>query len=292
MQRRNRAFTLIELLVVIAIIAILAAILFPVFAQAKRAAKKTTDLSNLKQIVLAAEMEKADHDGNYCKAWFNDEVGGEQTSQPDPFWGWDTFLMPYIKNKDIFQSLLDGESFKRGLWNKSTDHFHTNPGWVDQGEIGDRVTEDDIPASYRWNMSDGPNGPFTSVNESSLIAPAESILIAPSRPGLDAYNWHHVATWEDDHGLVCIDFVRNLQYDRNNVITGTNNTTTMAQRGQGQANYGFADGHAKSMNWRQTWKRVDQDTTKAGHTVTPTMWRQVFSGWDDRCNYKEGETPR
>ena len=39
MQRR--AFTLIELLVVIAIIAILAAILFPVFAQAKEAAKKT-----------------------------------------------------------------------------------------------------------------------------------------------------------------------------------------------------------------------------------------------------------
>jgi len=37
----RRAFTLIELLVVIAIIAILAAILFPVFAQAKEAAKKT-----------------------------------------------------------------------------------------------------------------------------------------------------------------------------------------------------------------------------------------------------------
>ena len=38
---KSRAFTLIELLVVIAIIAILAAILFPVFAQAKAAAKKT-----------------------------------------------------------------------------------------------------------------------------------------------------------------------------------------------------------------------------------------------------------
>src|SRR5438874_2352813 len=37
---RHRGFTLIELLVVIAIIAILAAILFPVFAQAKLAAKK------------------------------------------------------------------------------------------------------------------------------------------------------------------------------------------------------------------------------------------------------------
>ena len=46
----QRAFTLIELLVVIAIIAILAAILFPVFAQAKLAAKKAADLSNMKNI--------------------------------------------------------------------------------------------------------------------------------------------------------------------------------------------------------------------------------------------------
>ena len=49
----RRAFTLIELLVVIAIIAILAAILFPVFAQAKAAAKKAVDLSNQKQIITA-----------------------------------------------------------------------------------------------------------------------------------------------------------------------------------------------------------------------------------------------
>jgi prepilin-type N-terminal cleavage/methylation domain-containing protein len=46
----KRGFTLIELLVVIAIIAILAAILFPVFAQAKQAAKKTVSLSNLKRL--------------------------------------------------------------------------------------------------------------------------------------------------------------------------------------------------------------------------------------------------
>ena len=48
----RRAFTLIELLVVIAIIAILAAILFPVFAQAKAAAKKTAAISNQKQVSL------------------------------------------------------------------------------------------------------------------------------------------------------------------------------------------------------------------------------------------------
>jgi prepilin-type N-terminal cleavage/methylation domain-containing protein/prepilin-type processing-associated H-X9-DG protein len=58
----RHAFTLIELLVVIAIIAILAAILFPVFAQAKLAAKKTQDLSNIKQIGLSTMMYLNDND--------------------------------------------------------------------------------------------------------------------------------------------------------------------------------------------------------------------------------------
>jgi len=58
----RRAFTLIELLVVIAIIAILAAILFPVFAQAKEAAKATADLSNVKQLATAIAIYTTDSD--------------------------------------------------------------------------------------------------------------------------------------------------------------------------------------------------------------------------------------
>src|SRR5271167_2895696 len=65
MKTYRNAFTLIELLVVIAIIAILAAILFPVFAQAKLAAKKTSDLSNLKQLGLATKMYLNDYDDEY-----------------------------------------------------------------------------------------------------------------------------------------------------------------------------------------------------------------------------------
>src|SRR5271167_3775299 len=61
----RRAFTLIELLVVIAIIAILAAILFPVFAQAKQAAKKSVSTSNMKQGNLAALMYLNDYDDSY-----------------------------------------------------------------------------------------------------------------------------------------------------------------------------------------------------------------------------------
>lgn len=64
-ELKLKAFTLIELLVVIAIIAILAAILFPVFAQAKAAAKKTVCLSNGKQIGIALMLYLGDNDDAY-----------------------------------------------------------------------------------------------------------------------------------------------------------------------------------------------------------------------------------
>src|SRR2546421_9538539 len=61
-DRTKAGFTLIELLVVIAIIAILAAILFPVFAKAREAARKTSCTSNLKQISTAFLMYSQDYD--------------------------------------------------------------------------------------------------------------------------------------------------------------------------------------------------------------------------------------
>lgn len=90
---KNRAFTLIELLVVIAIIAILAAILFPVFAQAKLAAKKTVDISNLNQIGLGVIMYAGDNDDLFPR---NDYlVAGRQQWAP---FTWREATAPYIKN--------------------------------------------------------------------------------------------------------------------------------------------------------------------------------------------------
>lgn len=58
----KRAFTLIELLVVVAIVAILAAILFPVFARARENARRTSCLSNMKQIGLGIMLYTQDYD--------------------------------------------------------------------------------------------------------------------------------------------------------------------------------------------------------------------------------------
>lgn len=92
-SRGRRGFTLIELLVVIAIIAILAAILFPVFAKAREAARATSCRSNLKQYATATLMYVQDYD----------EVL-PFSAGPDPTMCTQTFYMivdPYVKNKQI-----------------------------------------------------------------------------------------------------------------------------------------------------------------------------------------------
>jgi prepilin-type N-terminal cleavage/methylation domain-containing protein len=109
--RRGGAFTLIELLVVIAIIAILAAILFPVFAQAKFAAKKTVDLSNAKQIGLTTKLYLADSDDTMPIFYaYNTQVPGTSTPAYNGLpthKGTEVILLPYSKSKDIFRSPLD-----------------------------------------------------------------------------------------------------------------------------------------------------------------------------------------
>lgn len=107
-ERQRDAFTLIELLVVIAIIAILAAVLFPVFARAKEAAKKAACLSNFKQLGIAFELYRTDWDDRMpdrrdLKASL---PGGYRpwTSWPpsDPRSGWiiETFR-PYLSTVDV-----------------------------------------------------------------------------------------------------------------------------------------------------------------------------------------------
>jgi prepilin-type N-terminal cleavage/methylation domain-containing protein/prepilin-type processing-associated H-X9-DG protein len=107
MQRK--AFTLIELLVVIAIIAILAAILFPVFAQAKAAAKKTQDLSNLKQIGLGVVMYAGDYDDKFPRTYYSGATGTRIR--------WRAVTHPYIKSGEAPADADGVWNARDGLWN-------------------------------------------------------------------------------------------------------------------------------------------------------------------------------
>lgn len=92
----KKGFTLIELLVVIAIIAILAAILFPVFAQAKVAAKQAQSLTHMRQLALSVMIYASDYDDNFVPASARSLNPAE-----DPII-WTEGLNPYVKNKQIF----------------------------------------------------------------------------------------------------------------------------------------------------------------------------------------------
>lgn len=112
-MKHTRGFTLIELLVVIAIIAILAAILFPVFARAREQARKTTCISNHKQLALAILMYAQDYDETFPAM---DMIGGDgyfhtPPAKIDPARDWSAvenkfvagdLLDPYIKNDGLF----------------------------------------------------------------------------------------------------------------------------------------------------------------------------------------------
>ena len=150
----KKAFTLIELLVVIAIIAILAAILFPVFAQAKEAAKSTVCLSNIKQTGVAAKIYSSDYDDAILpsEAWgtwvdakgftYPPGISNANTgSWPNPEQGsrlagvWTTTIQPYMKSTDmLFCPSFSEEKLKQAMDQSNCDGNGTaGSGWYSAG---------------------------------------------------------------------------------------------------------------------------------------------------------------
>jgi prepilin-type N-terminal cleavage/methylation domain-containing protein/prepilin-type processing-associated H-X9-DG protein len=139
MKRSRIAFTLIELLVVIAIIAILAAILFPVFAQAREAARKTSCLSNLKQCVTGATMYSQDYDEKFLS--FGVPSG---RNSPGSFVYWHALIQPYMKNRNV---TLD-PSFR---------YNYGSPSWFSCLDNVDVVCKNAACKSCDWYVSYGIN---------------------------------------------------------------------------------------------------------------------------------------
>jgi prepilin-type N-terminal cleavage/methylation domain-containing protein/prepilin-type processing-associated H-X9-DG protein len=233
---KRSAFTLIELLVVIAIIAILAAILFPVFAQARAKARQTACLSNCRQIGTAVMMYLQDYDEQFPKGYGYPLAAGNgfgPLTNKSAAASWPSWFGPYVKSAAIF---ICPDSPAR------IEHLQT----TDWG-INDTMT-------YNYDGLTLDVG-FTSARHvASLDFPAETFVI------FDGGDSTVRAGTNDWAGLL-----EDLDLDWAAL------TKACALRHQKRANMVYADGHAKSIDYRTM-------LTRKADNIAPWMIQ-----WTD-CN--------
>jgi prepilin-type N-terminal cleavage/methylation domain-containing protein/prepilin-type processing-associated H-X9-DG protein len=239
----KKAFTLIELLVVIAIIAILAAILFPVFAQAKAAAKNTASLSNIKQITIASQMYSADADDVVPLAadWNNGVT-------------WAMSTEPYRKNFAIMYSPAGGPKARSNWMTIFTDpRYNWIGNWQWFAQYGINAQYMNRAATCDEIGLDGKvfGNPISSTEPA---APAETIMFTET--GMDAPE-DNVGTWlvYAPGGFQADDVCTYDDWGQSSTVwtgVGDGNTTKtqaglVRPRSSGGANVSFIDGHAKTM---------------------------------------------
>ena len=269
----RRAFTLIELLVVIAIIAILAAILFPVFAQAKAAAKKTQDLSNMKNIATATIMYQGDNDDVYqmlrngVRDWGCVRAAQNPCEQIN---NGANATNPYIKNRDIWKSPQDslphpsdpyGNKSLGGVLSYVFTYNNKNTE-LTNGSFG-------LMGWDSANSATGaPGASFTpSLNGSQVDSSAGTILLVPLYCTWSYWNglmqYRADSRWlaYDTEGATRAGATSNLTLyisnypkfdDYGSVWNSDHDGMSMGSWGGKTTNFAFADGHAKAMNREST----------------------------------------
>jgi len=282
--KSSKAFTLIELLVVIAIIAILAAILFPVFAQAKVAAKGSAALSNAKQDSLASIMYSADADDfQVLFAVQNDTTAPADNQRP-----WSVLLLPYMKSANIFQDPLTT------IWKPFPTGTDTlNMTYATQLTY---VYEIHCPTAFYG----GTDWRTNASTQTALAAPANTILFAEARrigdggpwwwygAGLgfdDAYNVGvPVAPGSYSQNPLCIAPAGYGSWGVGSISGWTTTDLTLggltagvASRKAGQSIVTFADGHASTMSPARlaqgtNWTPTTNSTATVINDVNKYMW--------------------
>lgn len=177
----RRAFTLIELLVVIAIIAILAAILFPVFAQAKLAAKKAVALSHMKETATATYLYAGDNDDTLCQTSWESSLTAQPFNPAGKYQiSWTYLMQPYIKSYDIFVDPGDP--------NPTTPKFPCPNGAADLGKLNGsgQMYCDWIAQKYSYipNYNLIPAHDWLPVSLTVIPEPANTISFALRRAKL------------------------------------------------------------------------------------------------------------
>ncbi|MFI5385047.1 MAG: prepilin-type N-terminal cleavage/methylation domain-containing protein [Fimbriimonadales bacterium] len=173
---KRSGFTLIELLVVIAIIAILAAILFPVFAQAKEAAKKTACLSNTKEQGLAFLMYAGDNDD--WTVMFKNAVTKDANGAWVSGGEWYDLIQPYVKNFGVVfcpvRNLVDNGDKQFEPYSSSGIYYEPGYGYND-GFVSDSGF------GLTAQLKDSNNRTYRpGKNLSAILAPADMVAFGDS----------------------------------------------------------------------------------------------------------------
>jgi len=282
----KKAFTLIELLVVIAIIAILAAILFPVFAQAREAARKTACLSNEKQLGMAARMYMEDFEGalyHHHEGYVLDD-GTQLDTLPSSVAGcagggagnsnaekpWAIFFQPYAKSRQAFFCPSDPASRSRiqaadiNAYNGGITAIGTECAAAPTGE--QCVAEKEHTAMWSYLL----NSIFTHKScryavEGVLPGFAtDAVISSLADPNIIMFSERNSVALDDAsntaYGYVPQDDYDTWPGEAALVKWGSgpyaNQGWIKYDRHSGGANYIYADGHAKFMRWGRA--RLDQ----------------------------------
>ncbi len=233
-MRGRKAFTLIELLVVIGIIAILASILFPVFAKAREAGRKTSCASNLHQVFLALEMYTQDYDEYYVPLYFgattrtwcgSRQADGTFTPESGP-------LYPYLKNGQIRWCPSFSKWVSKGIYGNATGGYGYNDQFIGS-------------SAYL----DGNYLKVRPAHVSQVTDPVNTIVFADS-----AY-WDMVSRQiEEKCNLSAPCYYKyGGAYDAN-----------IHFRHNNQANICYADGHVKARGWTSPGWGGGRDTSVFG----------------------------
>ncbi len=261
MRILRKAFTLIELLVVIAIIAILAAILFPVFAQAKAAAKASVCLSNTKQLGLAMMQYTNDSDGAYPAGWYGGWNYTQPASVPGGTYKWEDAIYPYVKSEGIYSDPANNLGLA-GTY-VSRDRLTGNtPGNWDDGSYKDfRFGSYGMNCTY-WGHDDDVSAPSSDNNNPVAISTETSVedsagtLLAADGNGSFQIAWNH-----SDEQPTKVIGTGNDQYIGNRDMTLYPNLAregAVMLRHNGRANAIFTDGHSKSTSGGDMLKKANR----------------------------------
>jgi len=123
-RNKTRAgFTLVELLAVIAVVSIIAAILFPVFAQARRRGQQTACLSNLRQLGQAAFLYMQDSDNVF-------PFGGDASDVDTNAWEFDEGgkYWPIAQNLRLMPDVMVAQVKDKRLWECPADNGFSGGG--------------------------------------------------------------------------------------------------------------------------------------------------------------------